>query len=82
MAATEEIDAKVLATLSAQTARRRQASAVLRSEIRAVISAHSVSGRLTAKHIAKLLEYRPLPSIRTTQDHMKEIKAASPVPRF
>jgi hypothetical protein len=68
------------ATLAVQAERRHQASLALRSEIESIMAAHT--GRLTAKRICQLLGRDPSPSIRTIQDHMREINAASSVPRF
>jgi hypothetical protein len=82
MSRAEQIGAKVLATLAAQAARRRQAGIALRGAIQAVMATHSGPERLTAKRIRNLLDREPLPSIRTIQDHMREINAASSVPRF
>jgi hypothetical protein len=82
MSNAAEIGAKILATLAAQAERRRQESAALRSEIQSLMAAHPGPERLTAKRICELLGRRPAPSIRTIQDHMREINAASSVPRF
>lgn len=70
------------ATLAAQAERRHQDSLVLRSEIVSVLAANLGPERLTAKRICQLLARDPPPSIRTIQDHVREINAASSVPRF
>lgn len=68
--------------LAAQAETRRQDSLALRSEIESLMAAHVGPEKLTAKHVCKLLARNPAPKIRTIQGHMKEINAASPVPRF
>jgi hypothetical protein len=83
MATPAEIGVKALATLAAQAERRRQASTALRHEIRSLMTAHSGPERLTAKRICKLLGSRcPTPSVRTIQDHMREIKRDIAGPAF
>lgn len=67
--------------LADRAERRHQASQVVRSEIRSVMATHTGPDRLTAKRVAKLLGCEPAPSIRTIQDHMRAISAASSVPR-
>jgi hypothetical protein len=82
MATPAEIGTKVLAILAAQAERRRQESAALHREIALLMAVHTGSERLPAKRVRKLLCRCPSPSLRTIQDHMRQINAASPVPRF
>jgi hypothetical protein len=82
MGTAEQIGAKILATLAAQNASKREAGMALRAEIRAVMVAHPGAPQLTAKRVLALLTRKPSPSVRRIQEHMQAINAEPSVPRF
>jgi hypothetical protein len=67
--------------LAAQAQCRHELSVALRAEIQSAMATYSGPERLTAKRVCLLLRRNPPPKIRTVQGHMKEINAASSVPR-
>ena len=82
MSNAAEIGAKILVTLAAQNASKREASMALRAEIRAVMVAYPGPQQLTAKRVRALLTRKPSPSVRRIQEHMQAINAEPSVPRF
>jgi hypothetical protein len=78
----EAIGVAALRVLRQQAMRNHAAGEALSAEIRAIMTAHSGSERLTAKRIQVLLTRDPRPSVRRIQEHMAKIKSAeSSAPR-
>ncbi len=78
MSTAEEIGERVLATLRAQANVNRQSAAALRSQVLAVLAQHPGA---TASAVRARLDVDPLPSLRTVQEHLRAIRAASSVSR-
>lgn len=70
-----------LGRLAQQAARNRSLSQALRQEIRAVMARSAGLERLTGALVLTRLARRPLPSLRSVQEHMKEINAESSASR-
>jgi hypothetical protein len=79
MKSPEQIGTEILARLARQAERNKGAGKALRAEIRAIMGASADTERLTAKIVRNRLSRLSPPSIRTTQQHMRAIRAESVV---
>ena len=74
MKTAAEIGERVLKRLAAQTAANRDSGDRLRAEVRGVWEQHP---EFTAKQVIRCLTRTPLPSLRRTQEILRELRAAS-----
>jgi hypothetical protein len=79
--AAEAIGARVLATLRLQADRNRQAAEVMREKIRRVLAEQAEPRALSARNVRAQLPVAIRPSLRTVQEHLKNIRAGSSVSR-
>lgn len=56
-------------------AANRAKGAALRSKIGVAMQRYAGPGRITAKRVLATLTRRPLPSVRTAQEHLRAIRA-------